>query len=109
MHGGYARQIDDMASLGCGLVQHPESTMPFRRPPLSCASLALAALTALPAGAATPAGATLAPVAQAHTFAQVRQGDTVHTLLALKLDARAGILTAIDLSASSGSYSSDAF
>jgi len=83
--------------------------MPFRRTLLSCASLALAALAALPAGAATPAGATLAPVAQAHTFAQVRQGDTVHTLLALKLDARAGTLTAIDLSASSGSYSSDAF
>lgn len=83
--------------------------MPFRRTLLSCASLALAALATLPAGAATPAGATLAPVAQAHTFAQVRQGDTVHTLLALKLDARAGTLMAIDLSASSGSYSSDAF
>jgi len=83
--------------------------MPFRRTVISCASLALAALAALPAGAATPAGAGLAPIAQAHTFAQVRQGAQVHTLLALKLETGVGTLTAIDLSASSGAYSPDAF
>ncbi|WP_306397092.1 fumarylacetoacetate hydrolase family protein [Telluria beijingensis] len=83
--------------------------MHFRRTVLHCASLALVALTTLPASAATPAGATLAPIAQAHTFAQVRQGDQVHTLLALKMTPGAGTLTAIDLSAASGSYSPDAF
>lgn len=73
---------------------------------LSCACLAL---TAASASAAPPAnaGPALAPLAQAHTFAQVRQGERIHTLLALTLDA--GKLTAIDLSAASGLYSPDAF
>ncbi|HAK92344.1 hypothetical protein [Massilia timonae] len=73
---------------------------------LSSASLALAATTA-PAAAPPAAAPTLAPLAQAHTFAQVRQGSRVHTLLALEMGA--GKLTAIDLSAASGSYSPDAF
>ena len=86
---------------------------------LSRAGLALALLAALPAGAAPPLAPTpasmpapmpvpvLAPLAQAHTFAQVRQGERIHTLLALQLGA--GKLTAIDLSASIGLYSADAF
>lgn len=69
--------------------------------------LALAALAVLPAGAAPPPPPVLAPLEQAHTFAQVRQGDRVHTLLAVKLDA--GKLTAVDLSAAIGLYSADAF
>lgn len=61
-------------------------------------------LAASPALAADP---TMAPIDRAHTFAQVRQGDRVHTLLALKLDA--GKLAAIDLSAASGLHGEDAF
>ena len=74
--------------------------MPFPRTAISLSCLLFAAL---PASAAP----SLAPIEQAHTFAQVRQGDRVHTLLAVKLDA--GKLTAFDLSASSGLYSADAF
>jgi 2-keto-4-pentenoate hydratase/2-oxohepta-3-ene-1,7-dioic acid hydratase in catechol pathway len=73
---------------------------------LSCVSLALAAASA-PAAPQADAGPALAPLAQAHTFAQVRQGQRVHTLLALSLGA--GKLTGIDLSAASGLYSPDAF
>lgn len=65
----------------------------------------LAASLALPAAYA--ASATLAPVDQAHTFAQVRQGEQVSTLLVLALDADK--VSAIDLSAASGLYSADAF
>ena len=74
--------------------------MPFPRTAISLACLLFAALPA-------SADPSLAPIEQAHTFAQVRQGDRVHTLLAVKLDA--GKLTALDLSASSGLYSADAF
>lgn len=73
---------------------------------LSCASLALAAASA-PAALPAAAVPALAPLAQAHTFAQVRQGERVHTLLALTLGA--GKLTAVDLSAASGLYSPEAF
>lgn len=69
----------------------------------ACALL-LAMLT-IPAAHA--ANATLAPIEQAHTFAQVRKGEQVITLLVLTLDA--GKVTAIDLSAAAGLYSADAF
>lgn len=75
--------------------------MPLQRTTFSLACLVFACLPAL---AADP---TLAPIEQAHTFAQVRQADRVHTLLALKLDA--GKLAAIDLSAASGLHGADAF
>ena len=74
--------------------------MPFHRTALSLACLLLAALPA----SASP---TLAPIDQAHTFAQVRQGEQIHTLLVVKLGAAE--LTAIDLSTASGLHSADAF
>lgn len=75
--------------------------MPVQR---TAFSLACLVLYCLPALAADP---TLAPIDQAHTFAQVRQADRVHTLLAVKLGA--GKLAAIDLSAASGLHGDDAF
>lgn len=84
-----------------------------KRSPLSLACLVLAAAIALPAAPshAAPAGtaiaATLAPIGQAHTFAQARQGERVSTLLVLTLTGRA--ITAVDLSQLSSLYSADAF
>ncbi len=64
-------------------------------PPLLAVILALA----LPVHAAT--------VPQAHTFAQVSQGDRTSTLFVLKIDGAA--ITAVDLSERSGLHSADAF
>ena len=76
-----------------------------------CAAVLLStALLSLPATAtATPPETTtsLAPIDQAHTFAQIRQGDNISTLLVLALYQDK--LSAIDLSAVSGLYSADAF
>lgn len=65
----------------------------------------LMAALALPAASA--ASATLAPMDQAHTFAQVRNGDRVSTLLVLRLDADK--IDAIDLSEASTLHGADAF
>lgn len=76
-------------------------------------SLVLALACAMPAGAAAAAGKsplpaiTLAPLEQAHTFAQVAHGDRVSTLFVLSVDG-AGV-AAIDLSVLAGSYPADAF
>ena len=92
---------------------HPSIT------PIAC--LVLAAFSALtfvphtvaraaPANQQAPsaqAALALAPLHQAHTFAQLRQGDAIHTLFVLALAGDA--VTAVDLSALSGSYSADAF
>lgn len=91
--------------------------MPPNRRTLSAACLVLASMT-LPAltihaapSANTRATAvtvtTLAPLDRAHTFAQVREGDAVRTLLVLALSDKN--ITALDLSALSGLYSTDAF
>jgi len=81
--------------------------MPFRQTALSTACLLLMAALVLPAAHAAAATTTLAPLDQAHTFAQVRQGDKTITLLVLALDD--GKVSAIDLSALSSLYSVDAF
>jgi len=76
----------------------------------SCSLVALVLATALTSAATAqpgPVTATLAPLDQAHTFAQVRRGDATATLLVLSLDADS--ITAIDLSALAGLHSEDAF
>lgn len=84
-----------------------------KRSPFPLARLVLAAAFALPAapGHAAPAGtataAALAPIGQAHSFAQVRQDENISTLLVLTLTGRA--ITAVDLSKLSSLYSADAF
>ena len=73
-------------------------------------AVALAVLLALPAtGAwAAPAPApVLAPLEQAHTFAQFRHGDRTSTLLVLKISG--ADVSAIDLSELGGLHSADAF
>jgi len=77
--------------------------MPIHRLALHAICLALAIRFAAPAAA----GPVLAPIEQAHTFAQVRQGDAVATLLVLVLGTDK--VRAIDLSELSGLYSADAF
>jgi 2-keto-4-pentenoate hydratase/2-oxohepta-3-ene-1,7-dioic acid hydratase in catechol pathway len=78
---------------------------------ISLASLMLAATIVLPAEnsrAATPAtGTSLAPLEKAHSFAQVRQGGAVSTLLVLTLAGQK--ITALNLSELAGLYSADAF
>lgn len=50
---------------------------------------------------------SLAPMERAHTFAQIRQGEQMHTLFVTSLNGTT--ISAIDLSALSGLHSSDAF
>lgn len=79
---------------------------------LSAASLALLASLTLPAAQSMAASAAvpkpmLAPIDQAHTFAQVLEKGVPRTLLVLALDGER--VSAIDLSALSGLHSADAF
>lgn len=73
------------------------------------ALLTLFLALASPAHAASDAmlPLALAPLAKAHTFAQVPQGDRTSTLFVLKIDGTG--VTAIDLSARTGLHSADAF
>lgn len=78
-------------------------------------ALALIVATAIPVADSTAAPyinaaaakPTLAPVQIAHTFAQVRRGNVVSTLLVIALSETN--VTAIDLSEISGLHSADAF
>jgi 2-keto-4-pentenoate hydratase/2-oxohepta-3-ene-1,7-dioic acid hydratase in catechol pathway len=73
------------------------------------AMLLVGLLASLPNGiqAAPVAKVTLAPMAQAHTFAQVSRGDRVSTLFVLSIAGAE--VNAIDLSELSGLHSGDAF
>ena len=92
--------------------------MSSTRTALSTACLALTAMLALPlpASLAAPAGQaaapapvkfTLAPMEKAHTFAQTRRGDALHTLFVLALSGDK--VTVVDLSKLSGLHGADAF
>lgn len=76
--------------------------MPFHRITIPAICIALAILSGRAAAAPQ-----LPPVEKAHTFAQVRQGDAVATLLVVVPGADK--VRAIDLSELSGLYSPDAF
>jgi 2-keto-4-pentenoate hydratase/2-oxohepta-3-ene-1,7-dioic acid hydratase in catechol pathway len=84
--------------------------MNAKQNPLFIFSILLASLLASPAigaQAAPAAKLALAPMAQAHTFAQVSRGDRVNTLIVLNISGAE--VSAIDLSELSGLHSSDAF
>jgi 2-keto-4-pentenoate hydratase/2-oxohepta-3-ene-1,7-dioic acid hydratase in catechol pathway len=92
--------------------------MSSKRTVLAAACLALTATLALPTAAsrASPAGkpgpagqvgSTLAPIEKAHTFAQVRRGETVRTLFVISFSDDK--VTAVDLSELADLHSVDAF
>jgi 2-keto-4-pentenoate hydratase/2-oxohepta-3-ene-1,7-dioic acid hydratase in catechol pathway len=87
--------------------------MPSNRTAVPALALALAIAMpmteslAAPVNNATATKPMLAPVQMAHTFAQVRKGNVVSTLLVTALSETS--VTAIDLSELSGLHSADAF
>lgn len=74
---------------------------------ISALAIPVTESTAAPVNRAAAAKPMLAPVQIAHTFAQVRRGNFVSTLLVITLSETS--VTAIDLSKISGVHSADAF